>query len=314
MEPLGSVVVVGSSNTDLVVDVRAIPRPGETVLGGDLRQAQGGKGANQAVAARRAGAAVAFVGCLGDDRFGDAALAALAAEGIATGAIRRVHGVPSGVALISVAAGGENAIVVAPGANARLAPDDIERARPAFAAATIIVAQLEVPLAAVERAFALAREHGATTLLNPAPAPTDPLPAALLALTDLLVCNESEAEALSGVAAGDAAGAAEAARALLALGPRRVILTRGGAGYTLADGAEVRQARAFAVPVVDTTAAGDAFIGALAARLASGDAADGAARYAAAAAALSVQTVGAQPSLTSAAAISAFLRARSGGV
>lgn len=300
-----NVIVVGSSNTDLVVAVHTIPRPGETVLGGDLRQAQGGKGANQAVAARRAGAEVTFVACLGDDRFGDTALAALAAEGIQTGDIRRVAGVPSGVALISVAASGENAIVVAPGANAHLTVEDIGRARPAFEAARIVVAQLEVPLAAVGRAFALARACGATTLLNPAPAM--PLPVDLLALTNLLVCNESEAEVLAGVAARDEPGAAAAARALLALGPRLVILTRGGAGYTLADATGVRHASAFAVPVVDTTAAGDAFIGALAARLAAGDAPDAAARYASAAAALSVQTPGAQPSLPIAAAIERFL-------
>jgi ribokinase len=306
-----AIVVVGSSNTDLVVRVPQVPRPGETVLGGDLRTLAGGKGANQAVAARRVGADVTFVGCLGDDRFGDEAAATLACEGLRLDYLRRVLGAPSGVALIAVAANGQNSIIVAPGANARLGPEDIERAGPALRAARIVIAQLEVPLVAVQRAFALARAAGATTLLNPAPA--QPLDDELLGLVDVIVCNETEAELLTGMAVADAAGAEVAAQALLNRGPRLAIVTRGEAGSTLAEVDGIAHVPAFTVPVVDTTAAGDAFIGAFACRLAAGAAPVDAARYAAAAAALSVGKEGAQPSLPAAAAVDALLAAHDAG-
>jgi ribokinase len=302
------VVVVGSSNTDLLVRVRELPRPGETVLGSDLLRAQGGKGANQAVAAARAGATVAFIGCVGADAFGDEAVVALRAEGINIVHVRRVADTPTGVALITVATRGQNSIVVARGANARLAAEDIERAGAVLRGARMVVAQLEVPLSAVTRALSLAREGGARTLLNPAPA--QPLDDDLLALVDLLVCNESEAEVLTGGAVADGAGAEAAARALVGRGARSVIVTRGAAGFLVLDAAGAYHGAALEVSAVDTTGAGDAFIGALACRLAAGDPVGVAARFAAAAAALSVQRAGAQPSLPTAAAIEAFLRER----
>jgi ribokinase len=303
------VTVVGSSNTDLTVRVAALPRAGETVLGRDVQRAAGGKGANQSVAACRLGAVVYFVGCLGGDSFGDEAAGQLAAAGLRLDYLRRAPDAPSGLALIAVAAGGENSIVVAPGANSRLSVADVEQAAPALRAAQVVVAQLEIPAAPVQRAFELARTAGATTLLNPAPAQA--LGDGLLALTDVLVCNETEAQALTGLGASDVGAAEAAALALLSHGPRLVALTRGAAGCTLASQeGGATHVPAFPVRAVDATAAGDAFIGALACQLAVGVAPPTAVRYASAAAALSVQRAGAQPSLPTAEEVDRFLASR----
>ncbi|GAC1447139.1 MAG: ribokinase [Ktedonobacterales bacterium] len=302
------IVVVGSSNTDLVAQVPELPRAGATILGGDLLTLAGGKGANQAVAARRAGAVVYFIGCLGRDNFGDQAMANLAAEGIYLDYVYRTGDAPSGVALIAVATNGQNSIVVAPGANTRLEPGDIDRAAPVFARADLVVAQLEVPIAAVRHALTYARERGVSTLLNAAPA--QPLDAELLGVVDVLVCNETEAEALTGLPVADAVQAEAAARALGARGPRLVILTRGAEGALLAEGTTIQHVPAFRVQAVDTTAAGDAFIGSLACELARGHTPQEAAHYASAAAALSVQRMGAQASLPTATAVLEFLAER----
>lgn len=289
------VVVIGSSNTDLVVAVDHIPQPGETILGGDLVRAAGGKGANQAVAARRAGASVTFIACVGDDAFGESALQRFTQEGVDTTYIRRASGVPSGVALIAVAASGENSIVVAPGANSHLSPADCEQAQSAIVTARCVIAQLEVPVPAIERGFTLAREAGVTTILNPAPA--QQLPSSLLRLVDILVCNESEATILSERTVTDRESATLAAPILQRLGLRTVIITLGSAGALAFDGPTRIDVPAYRVPVVDTTAAGDAFIGALAAWLARGESLSDSLRAASAAGALAVQHVGAQPSL-----------------
>jgi ribokinase len=300
-----TITVVGSSNTDLVVRVAALPRPGETVLGGDVRQVAGGKGANQAVAARRLGATVYFVGCVGADSFGVEAAACLAREGLRVEYLRRIPDAPSGVALIAVAANGENSIVVAPGANRRLSARDIEHASPALRSAHVVVAQLEIPIAAVRHAFALARSAGVTTLLNAAPA--QPEADDLLNLVDVLVCNTPEAQALTGSSASTARGAEVAARQLMQRGPPVVIVTRGDAGCVLAERDQLTHIPAFDVPAVDSTAAGDAFTGALAVLIASGDVPRDAVRYASAAAAISVQREGAQPSLPTAEEVERFL-------
>lgn len=302
------VTVVGSSNTDLTVRVAELPRAGETVLGSDVQKAAGGKGANQAVAARRLGADVYFVGCIGSDSFGDEAVGHLAAAGLRLDYLRRVSDTPSGLALIAVAASGENTIVVAPGANSLLSVRDVEQAAPALRAAQVVVAQLEIPAAPVLRAFELARAAGATTVLNPAPAQS--VSDTILSLTDVLVCNETEAQALTGLRASDAGEAAKSALALLGRGPRLVALTRGAAGCTVASHEGVTHVPAFPVIAVDATAAGDAFIGALACQLAAGIAPLEAARYASAAAALSVQRPGAQPSLPTAEEVERFLLSR----
>jgi len=298
------ITVVGSSNTDLVVRVGHIPLPGETLLGGDMQRVAGGKGANQAVATRRLGADVWFIGCLGDDNFGDAAAALLMQEGLRLDHMTRVKGIPSGIAFIAVAATGENTIIVASGANAHLTSAAIEQAGEAIAAAQIVIAQLEIPLPSVQHAFALARTAGVRTLLNPAPAQT--LSDALMGLVDVLVCNETEAEMLTGLAVTDVPNASTAAQILRTRGPALVLITLGGNGCIVA-GESIVHIPAFVVPVVDTTAAGDAFIGALACRLALGDAPAVAARYAAAAAALSVGVAGAQPSLPDGSQVAAFL-------
>lgn len=289
----GRVVVVGSSNTDMVVETPRLPGRGETVLGGAFASLAGGKGANQAVAAARLGADVAFVGCVGGDALGEAALAGLRREGIDTRFVRCDSGAASGVALIVVDAAGENQIAVAPGANERLTPDDAEAAATAIQAADVLLAQLEIPLRAVERAVAIARAAGKRVVLNPAPSRA--LPGALLQQVDVLTPNESETLALLD---GQAlATPEECAAALLARGPRAVIVTLGRRGVLVATPQETRCVPALSVQAVDSTAAGDAFSGALAVGLARGEDLLSAVAFGVAAAAISVTRRGAQPSL-----------------
>ena len=290
-----TVIVIGSSNIDLVVRVPHLPFPGETVLGGAVARIAGGKGANQAVAAQRAGAKVAFIGCLGNDGYGDVAAASLSEAGLNLTHLRRVAGVATGLAFITVAASGENSIVVAPGANAAVGAADIAAAQRLIAGARIIVAQLEIPVPTVMQAFTFARAAKVITVLNPAPA--HPLSDALLRLVDILVCNESEAGSLTSITVSDDASAMVAAQHLHAKGPRQVIITLGRAGALISDGNTAYLQPAFVVEAVDTTAAGDAFIGALVAHLAEGATMPVAARFAAAAGALAVTRVGAQISL-----------------
>lgn len=292
------IVVVGSSNTDLVVEAPRIPVPGETVLGGDFSVLAGGKGANQAVAAARLGAEVTFVACIGKDDFGDRAVRGFGSEGIDTRYIGRIEGVPSGVALIVVAENGENAIVVAPGSNGLLSPADIEGAADTICAADVVVAQLEVPVETVERAFALARAAGATTLLNPAPATE--LPSDLFALVDWITPNETEAALLSGSTDGEEIDIRHTADVLLQRGVNHVVITRGsrGALYTSRD--QTLEVPAREVDAVDTVAAGDAFNGALAVALGRGQDTESALRFASAAASISVTRRGAQPSMPTA--------------
>ncbi|MBM4031563.1 MAG: ribokinase [Planctomycetes bacterium] len=301
------VVVVGSSNTDMVIRSPRLPRPGESVVAGQFYMAAGGKGANQAVAAARAGARVTFVARLGTDVFGDQAIAGFQREGIDCRWVSRDPKTPSGIALILVAEDGENLISVALGANMRLTPADVARAARAIARADALVLQLEVPLPAVRRAVAIAHRSGVPVILNPAPAPRKPLPKPLLRQIDYLVLNETEMEAIAGspVAASvplagrnrDGCGYT-AARGLLDAGVRRVILTRGKQGAALLDGTpHPKLIPGHKVKAVDAVGAGDAFVGTFATFIAEGRTLDAALNLANAAAAISVTRKGAQPSM-----------------
>jgi ribokinase len=287
------IVVVGSANTDLVVRVPALPRPGETVLGGTFAQVGGGKGANQAVAAARAGGAVTFVAMLGPDDLGDAALAAYRAEGIDTRFIGRAAGCASGVALILVDDTGENCIAVASGANDALTPAAVEAAREAIETADVVLVQLEIPLDTVRATVALASAAGRPVILNPAPA--RPLEAELLARVAVITPNETEAELLTGIVVADATAAAAAATRLRAAGPAAV-LTLGPRGCLVVADDGPRPIPGHAVTPVDTVAAGDVFNGSLAVALAEGRDLAAAAAFANAAAAISVTRHGAQAS------------------
>jgi ribokinase len=297
---MSKIIVVGSSNTDLIVRAERLPRPGETVLGSDFFTAAGGKGANQAVAAARLGAATTFVARLGADAYGQAALHNFQQDGLETPYIKLDEGAPSGVALIVVDAAGHNLITVAPGANARLAPEDVETARPAFAEARVLLLQLETPLETVLAAARLGRANALTVILNPAPA--QPLPPQIYSLVDILTPNETEAQLLTGESEPE-----NAAQKLLGWGVKTVIITLGEAGALCATSMDVERVPGFNVPVVDTTAAGDAFNGGLAVALARGEALPAAIRFANAVAALSVTKAGAQSSLPSAASVAQFL-------
>jgi len=289
------VAVVGSLNMDLVARAARIPQPGETVIGGEFRNVPGGKGANQAVAAARLGAQVSMVGRVGRDAFAGPLLDSLAADGIDhTFVIQDPHAA-TGVALIVVDDAGENSIVVASGANMRLSPTDVNAAETAIAGADALLLQLESPLETVTRAAELARAHGVTVILNPAPA--RPLPVELLALVNVLIPNESETALLTGMPVGDQAEAEAAAGALRTMGVGTVILTLGQRGALLAREKEIVVCPAFDVTPVDTTAAGDAFVGGFAVALAEGRPLLEAARWGNGAGALATTKLGAQPSL-----------------
>ena len=289
------VAVVGSVNIDLVTRAPRLPVPGETLLGTDFQTVHGGKGANQAVAAARLGASVAMIGCVGDDAFGARLHDALAAEGIDLTHLDRIGGAATGVATITVDEGGANSIVVVPGANARLDADRIDAAHEAIAGAAMLVCQLEVPVTTVARAIACASAHHTPVLLNPAPA--QPLFDALLARVDYLVVNETEAESLTGIAVGDDASAVRAAEALRAKGVGNVLVTLGARGVCWRGGAGNGRLRAMPVVAVDTTAAGDTFVGGFAAARAGGASMNDAIDFGQRAAAISVTRYGAQTSI-----------------
>jgi ribokinase len=288
------ILVIGSSNTDMIIKLGRIPQPGETILGGEFTTAAGGKGANQAVAAARAGGEVTFVARVGRDMFGEKAVAGFVQDDINVKHVTRDPVAPSGVALIFVAKDGENSIAVAGGANGRLSPSDVKKARAAIAGASVVVMQLETPLATVMAAAELAARAKVPIILNPAPARA--LPGKLLKLVSILTPNETEAELLTGIAVTNEATAAKAAKKLRARGVQTVILTLGARGAFVATASTEKLVPGFRVKAVDSTAAGDVFNGALAEALGEGRALLEAMRFANAAAAISVTRLGAQPS------------------
>lgn len=299
------ICVVGSVNMDLVVATPVLPVPGQTVLGGPFATHPGGKGANQAVAAARAGGQVSFVGRVGADAFGDTLRAGLEAEGIDIAHLRVAPEEPTGVALIAVDPSGQNTIIVAPGANAAVTVDDVDAAAERITGADVLLLQLEVPLEVVAHAAALAAEARVRVVLNTAPA--QPLPNDLLACCEYLILNETEAEILTGVLPSDWESAEAAAARLQEYGARQVIVTLGARGAVLAGPDGVVPQPAFPVASRDAVGAGDAFVGTFSVGVGSGLTAPEALRRAAAAGALATLTSGAQPSLPTAAAVDAFL-------
>lgn len=298
------IVVVGSCNTDMVVRCSRLPERGETVIGGDFLSAPGGKGANQAVAAARLGASVRFIGTVGTDAMGEAALRNLTECGVNTSYVRRDAARPSGIALILVDDAGENYIAVAPGANMALTADDVDVAGPVLADVRVAVGQLEVPPAATAHAFRLAQEAGAATVLNAAPAAE--VPRELLERADHLVVNENEA-ALLAQRRGGGTAPEELAEVLLGRGHRAVVVTLGGAGVCYATQEECRVLPAFRVRAIDATGAGDAFVGSFAYMLAVGRGPREAVWYANAVAALATTRVGAQAALPDQREVQRFL-------
>ncbi|HSJ53407.1 MAG TPA: ribokinase [Anaerolineae bacterium] len=308
---MADIVVIGSLNMDLVVRTARRPQAGETVSGSDFQTIPGGKGANQAVAAARCGGRVSMLGRVGQDVFGPALVENLVRCGVDATHVHLDAGAPTGTALIVVDGEGQNSIVVVPGANGHVDRHDVNRLEPLWGRARYLLLQLEVPLPAVSYAVETASRHGVRIILNAAPA----CPAAghLLSRVDFLVVNELEAQALSGVPVTGLEAAAEAARQLLARGVPIVILTLGRAGALLATEAGMHHVPARKVAAVDTTAAGDAFIGALAVALFRSFPLTEAVRYATCAGTLAVTRFGAQTSLPSQAEVEAFFVGDGGG-
>ena len=304
-ETRSRVTVVGSLNMDLVVRAPRLPQGGETLAGSTFAQVAGGKGGNQAVAAARLGAQVSMLGCVGADANGAQLRAGLEAEGIGCTAVETGRQA-TGVALIVVDDASQNAIVIVAGSNGEVTPETIVRHEAELAAADVVICQLETPPDTVRAALAAARRLGKTVILNPAPA-SGPLPTDWLPLIDYLIPNELEAAALTGLPVDSPEDAAKADAALRASGVRNVLVTLGPRGVhaTLDDAAPVLY-EAQKVKAVDTTAAGDTFIGGFAAQLAQGESVDAAIRFAQRAAALSVTRAGAQPSIPTRAEVDAL--------
>ncbi len=293
------VLVIGSLNMDLVARCEHLPRTGQTVFGTDFFSAAGGKGANQAVAAARLGARVTMAGCVGDDRFGHDLVAGLRRDGVRSDAVRTVAH-PTGTALITIAADGANTIVVISGANAACDTALVDRALADADGPGILLLQHEIPEAATAHAIRAARAAGWFIVLNPAPA--RPIGRDLLALIDIIVPNETEAAALTG-----SSDPREAARHLLAQGACAALITLGGDGALYCDAGATLRCPAVAVQAVDTTAAGDAYIGALAVALAEDRSVADSLGFAAVAAGLAVTRLGAQPSLASREEVGRFI-------
>lgn len=298
------IVIIGSVNMDLVVRAARVPAPGETVLGHNFTTIPGGKGANQAVAVARLGGNAVMVGRVGDDAFGQRLLAGLRENRVETSRVLVTSNTPSGIAMIVVSDHGENAITVAGGANSRVTPADVDAAEPLLRSARVCLLQIELPLETVLHAIAVCRRLGVETILDPAPAPVSPAPAALFAV-DILTPNESEAAQLTGLPLESAPSAI--VDGLAACGATGIVLKRGARGAHVAVAGERCDVAGFPVNVVDSTAAGDAFTAALAVGRSLDWPIVSAVRFGNAAGALACTRLGAQPSLPSLEQVNALL-------
>lgn len=292
---MSKIVVIGSSNTDLVVAAPRMPEPGETIMGTDFMMLAGGKGANQAVAVKRLGGDVCFIANVGRDMFGDRTVENYKNEGMDISTILRDPEAPSGVALITVDEGGENSIVVAPGANNRLSCKDIDSQRAKIEAAEYLLLQLEIPMETVEYAVGIAYRAGVKIILNPAPAAA--LSDALLSKLYMITPNRTESQLLTGLTVHTIDEAQKAAIALHARGVKNVVITLGSLGALTFDGEKFEHVAAAPVKTVDTTAAGDTFNGAVCVALSEGRSLVEAVKFATRAAAISVTRIGAQVSI-----------------
>lgn len=306
-----NIVVVGSANMDLIMRVSRLPKPGESLLGTHFMTAHGGKGANQAVAAARLGANVTFVGCVGTDAFGALQREGFVQEGISVAHLKTSAQEPTGTALILLTESGQNAIVVAPAANYDLLPQDISGLHDLFAQADMIISQLEIPIESVAITLRLARETSTFSLLDAGPART--VAPELLANADMVSPNETEAEALTGIVVDSLDAARQSAKKLCAMGVEHVVLKLGARGCLYYGNGEELVVPAFAITAVDTTAAGDAFTGALGVAWGNMPLHD-ALRFANAAGALAATVEGAQPSIPTRAAVLHFLEERNASV
>lgn len=303
---MGKIVIVGSSNVDLIVKTARIPLPGETVMGGEFMMVCGGKGANQAVAVNRLGGEAVFVTRIGKDMFGDRLLAQYESEGMDTGFVIRDAETASGVAIISVDAKGENCIVVAPGANERLSMEDIDAAREQIVSADYVLMQMEIPLEVIRYVKNMAVAAGVKVILNPAPAAA--LDDDLLGGLFMITPNETECALITGQEVENEAEAASAARTLLSRGVSNVIVTMGSRGALVQTAQQSLLVPARRVDAVDTTAAGDVFNGAVAVALSEGRGIVEAVRMATVASSVSVTRMGAQPSVPTRAEVEDILK------
>ena len=293
---MARIAVIGSLNMDLVVQTPKIPEPGETIIGThDLQMIPGGKGANQAYCSARLGADVAMIGRVGNDAFGKQLVDNLNKAGVDTHHIIHDSDASTGIAMIAVEEGGQNSIVVSPGANGRVDLSDILQAETAILSADLILLQLEIPLPAVIEAAQLAKKHGVKVVLNPAPA--QQLPDELLSVIDILIPNETEAALLSGCNVGTDCGIKQAAAKLQQSVIKTIIMTRGSRGASLIAENEIEHFPAFPAKAIDTTGAGDAFVGSFAVAFAEGKSIKEAIRFGNAAGALASTKSGAQPSM-----------------
>lgn len=305
----GKILVIGSSNTDMIIKIPKLPKPGETVIGGNFYMASGGKGANQAIAAKRSGADVIFLTRVGDDDFGRSSIESYRKEGVEVNNIIKDKQQASGMAFIMVDSNGENSIAVASGANNGLLPDDIEKVSSVIYESDIVLLQLEIPIETVFSAVKLAFNENKTVILNPAPA--QKLGDDLLRMVTIITPNENEAEILTGIKVTDEATARKAADILLSKGVETVLLTMGSRGLLFKDKNRGEVIQAYKVNPVDTTAAGDVFNGAFAAALSHDMELHSAIKFASAAAGISVTKIGAQSSIPDRHEIEEFMKSGS---